>query len=59
MRKQHVNTAKRQCGAVVCPRKGVVMLGLGHSASKPKDLFVHYMGCLPHVSMPSIGMQLV
>ena len=36
-----------------------VTLGLGHSASKPKGLFICYTGCLPRVSMPSIGMQLV
>ena len=36
-----------------------VTLGLGHSTSKPKGSFVCYTGCLPCVSMPSIGTQLV
>ena len=35
------------------------MLGLGHSASKPKGSIVCYTGCLPRVSTPSIGTQLV
>ena len=36
-----------------------VTLRLGHSASKPKGLFVCYTGCLPRVSTPWIGTQLV
>ena len=32
--------------------RAFVMLGLGHSASKPKGSFVRYTGCLPRVSTP-------